>query len=54
MKQRQDQVIQIRCSKRFKTGLRRATKAANEPNVSEFLKKAAIREADRIGVEIKR
>ncbi len=52
--QRQDRPIQFVASSKFKAGLKKAATAAGEPSLSEYIKKALIRDAAALGVKIER
>ena len=50
----QDERITIRASVQFLKGLGRAAKLANEPTVSEFIRKAVMEKGAALGVKIPR
>lgn len=50
----QDKVFCMKVSDAFLKGIRRAQRKANEPSLSEWIKRTMIREAEKYGVKVKR
>jgi len=50
----QSKLLTIRISDAFWKGAERAAKAANEPSVSEFIRKATMEKAQRLGIKVRR